>query len=76
MTGKVTIGTGSGLRILTTDDKLRKNGLKTQFGAHVTNLCHGFRWVCCLRSPTLVLGAGLKNGLRPITYEIYLYFIW
>ena len=59
MAGMATIGIRCGLRILTMDDELRENGLKTQFGAHVTNL------------PSLppgllpaIAAAGLTNGGR------------
>jgi hypothetical protein len=40
MTGKATIGTRPGLRILKMDDELRESGLKRQFGAHVTKPAH------------------------------------
>jgi hypothetical protein len=40
MAGKATIGTGPRLRILTMDDELRENAVKTPFGAHVTKPAH------------------------------------
>ena len=58
MTGKATIGIGPRLRILTMDDELRENRLKTPFGACVTKLADLPPGL-----PPLVAAAGLTNNL-------------